>query len=174
MIHYVKVGIFKVNSNGQKIDINTAKISDMLNIQHESLVIPNANIPNSAGYPTVQDYLSLEANSGYQLLHIDQNIIITIIPQVPSFTTSGNISAQTSATGANFVAFGSQLCKKLTISNQTGTTIEVRQNGTGVAFQIPTGNFYIFTGITNANQLSIRRSDSSNTQVTVTARWESF
>ena len=95
------------------------------------------------------------------------------VPVIPSMTTGGNISATTAATGTNWTAFGSQALKQLTISNQTGTTIEFRQGGSGVGFQVPSGGFYTFFGITNANQIDIRRVDTSNVQVTVTARWES-
>jgi hypothetical protein len=84
----------------------------------------------------------------------------------------GNISVQTAATGTNYTAFASQVCKQLTLSNQSGVTIEVRQGAAGVALQIPTGAFYTFFGITNANQLDVRRVDTQNTQVTITARWE--
>lgn len=93
-------------------------------------------------------------------------------PVIPSMTSGGNISAQTAATGTNWTAYSSQSCKQLTLSNQSGTTIEVRQGGTGVGLQIPTGSFYTFFGIANANQLEIRRVDTTNTQVTITARWE--
>lgn len=94
------------------------------------------------------------------------------VPVLPSMASGGNISAQTAATGTNWTAYGSQACKQLTLSNQSGTTIEVRQGGGGVGLQIPTGAFYTFFGITNANQLEVRRVDTSNTQVTITARWE--
>ena len=87
--------------------------------------------------------------------------------------TGGHVSAQTAATGTNWTAFGSQSLKQLTISNQTGVTLEFRQGGSGVGFQIPSGAFYTFFGITNANQIDVRRVDTSNTQVTVQARWES-
>ena len=93
-------------------------------------------------------------------------------PVIPSMTSGGNLAVTTNATGTTFNAFTSQACKQLNISNQTGVTIEVQQGGAGVALQIPTGAFYTFFGITNTNQLGIRRTDVSNTQVTVTARWE--
>lgn len=94
-------------------------------------------------------------------------------PVIPSMTTGGNVSVTTAATGTNWTAFASQACKQLTISNQTGTTIEFRQGATGVGFQVPTGSFYTFFGLSNANAIDARRVDTSNTQVTVTARWES-
>jgi hypothetical protein len=93
-------------------------------------------------------------------------------PVIPSMFNGGNISVQTAATGTNYTAFASQVCKQLTLSNQSGVTIEVRQGAAGVALQIPTGAFYTFFGITNANQLDVRRVDTQNTQVTITARWE--
>lgn len=93
-------------------------------------------------------------------------------PVIPSMTTSGHLSAQTNATGTNWTAFSSQACKQLTVSNQTGVTLEFRQGGAGAGFQVPSEAFYTFFGITNANTLDVRRVDNSNIQVTVTARWE--
>jgi hypothetical protein len=82
--------------------------------------------------------------------------------------TSGVIgSAQTAATGASWTALSSQACFECLILNNTGTTIEIRRGGAGTGLPIPSGNAYTFRGITNANQLSIRRVDTSNTQVTV-------
>lgn len=102
----------------------------------------------------------------------DAQLRATPLSVIPLMTSGGNLSVTTNATGTTFNAFASQACKQLNISNQTGTTIEVQQGGAGVAFQIPSGAFYTFFGITNANQLAIRRTDVSNTTVTVTARWE--
>jgi hypothetical protein len=90
----------------------------------------------------------------------------------PRMNRGGHLSAQTNATGTNWTAYSSQECDQMTLSNQTGTNIEVREGGSGVGFIIPTATFYTFFGITNANQLQIRRADQLNTQVTVTARWE--
>ena len=97
------------------------------------------------------------------------------ISPIPVFLTTafgGNIAATTAATGTNWTTLSTVPLKAITVSNQTGTTIEVRQGGAGTGFQIPTATLFTFKGITNANQLSIRRVDTSNTQVTVSARWE--
>jgi hypothetical protein len=56
--------------------------------------------------------------------------------------------------------------------NDTGTKLEVQQGGAGAAFPILDGQYFPFFGITNANQISVRRADTSTTQVTVKARWE--
>lgn len=91
---------------------------------------------------------------------------------IPQMANGGHISIQTAANGTSWVAFESKACKQLNVSNQTGNTIEVRQDGSGVGLQIPTGAFYTFFGLVNSNQLSIRRLDLGTGQLTVTARWE--
>lgn len=91
----------------------------------------------------------------------------------PVMAASGHLLATTSATGTSYVVFASQACRQLTISNQSGTTLEFQQGGAGAGFLIPTGSFYTFFGITNTNQLGVRRADTNATQVNVTARWES-
>ena len=122
-------------------------------------------------------YVNVKVNpSGALTAEVDGTVSVDNFPAtqnvLPLMASGGNLSVTTAATGTNYTAFGSQACKQLTISNQSGVTIEVRQGGAGVAFQIPTAAFYTFFGITNANQLDVRRVDTSNTQVTVTARWE--
>lgn len=92
---------------------------------------------------------------------------------VPTMASGGHTSVTTAATGTNWTAFASQALKQLTISNQTGVTLEFRQGAAGVGLPIPTSAFYTFFGLTNANQIDVRRVDTSNTQVTVAARWES-
>lgn len=94
------------------------------------------------------------------------------VPTTPAMASGGHLSVTTAATGTNWTAFGSQACSQLTLSNQTDTTLEVRQGATGVGLQIPTGTFYTFFGLSNASSLDVRRVDTSNTQVTATARWE--
>lgn len=84
------------------------------------------------------------------------------------------MSATTSATGATYVAFASQKANKLVISNNTGTPIEFRRGGAGSAFVIPSGQLYEIDGITNADQIEIRRADTTNTQVTVGAEAKQF
>lgn len=86
--------------------------------------------------------------------------------------SSGNGTQQTNPTGATFNTLTSQACKSVTISNQTGTTLDVQQGGAGAAFQLPTGQVVVFRGLTNANNLGIRRSDASSSQVTASYRWE--
>lgn len=90
----------------------------------------------------------------------------------PVLTSGGHISATTAVSGTGYVAFAAQACKQLTILNGTGVDIGVAVGGAGVEVPILAGTYYTFFGITNVNQLSVRRVDTSTTQVTVAARWE--
>lgn len=87
-------------------------------------------------------------------------------------SSAGHLAATTANPGTNWVAFASQACSQLTVSNQTGALLEFRQGGSGVGFQVPPSSFYTFFGIANASQLEVRRADTSNVTVTFTARWE--
>lgn len=78
-VHVARLGVFTTNQNGTRIDKNdpATKISDMLNTKMEMLVIPDASIPNSAGYPSIKTYLELEDADNFELRHIDQSFLIT-------------------------------------------------------------------------------------------------
>lgn len=78
-VHYVRVGLFTVDVNGARIDKSgsSASINTMKSTSMEYLVIPDASVPNSAGYPTMKQYVELEAAGNYVVYHIDQSIIIT-------------------------------------------------------------------------------------------------
>jgi len=113
------------------------------------------------------NFLTRELNSSDGTLST-----VSPLPTFNSVQSAGNISVTTAATGTNWTALANTPLKRLFFSNQTGTTLEVRQDAAGVGIQIPTASFFTFSGINNANQLSVRRVDTSNTQVTATARWE--
>lgn len=98
---------------------------------------------------------------------------VNVFPaQTPQMAQGGNLNVQTSATGANFVTIAPQACRQVTIGNNTGTAIEVQQDGAGVAFPVFSGAYFTFYGITSTSQIGVRRVDVSGTQVTVNARWE--
>lgn len=78
-IHVVRIGVFTVDQNGSRIDKTSPSttINQMKNTSQDVLVIPDASVPNSAGYPTVKAYLIAEDGDGYTLRHMDQSFIIT-------------------------------------------------------------------------------------------------
>lgn len=91
---------------------------------------------------------------------------------VPILNDAGHTQLQSQATGTNYSTFPDIKCHQLTIVNDTGTKLWVRQDGVDPPLPIPDGQSYPFFGIANANELSFKRADSSNTQVTIVARWE--
>lgn len=90
----------------------------------------------------------------------------------PRMSDGGFISVTTSNTGTPYVSFANQICSQLTVSNDSGSLLDVQQNSTGVAFKLIPLTYFTLYGLQNANTISIRRTDTSNTQLTVTARWE--
>lgn len=84
------------------------------------------------------------------------------------------VTLQTAAAGATFAVFGAQPCTDLDIVNSSGTPVEYRRGGAGVAIQIAAGGSRLVRGITDAAQIGVRRVDQSNTQVAVTAEAFTF
>lgn len=94
---------------------------------------------------------------------------ITQAIYAPKYSTVTITNLTTDAVGTNFVAFGSLACEILEVVNDTGTDLEYRRGGAGSTMIITTGQTRQIRGITNANAISFKRKDSSNTQVTVRA-----
>lgn len=94
---------------------------------------------------------------------------ITNAVYAPKYSTVTIFYTTTSTTGTNFVTPSSLACELLTVINDTGTDIEYRRGGAGSSMVILAGQTYQISGITNANQLSFKRKDSSNTQVVIRA-----
>ncbi len=86
-IHIAKVAFLAVNPvTGQPIK-RTGTIAESLKSEHRHVIIPDATIPNSANYPTIDEYLKLEAASDYVVHHLSQTTVITY--------DVGNINAAT-------------------------------------------------------------------------------
>lgn len=87
----------------------------------------------------------------------------------PKYTTVTITNLTTAAVGTNWTAFGSLACEILEVVNDTGTDLEYRRGGAGLTMIITAGQTREIRGIINANTISFKRKDSSNTQVTVRA-----
>lgn len=87
----------------------------------------------------------------------------------PTAHTVTITSVQTDASGTAWADFTSAVCKSLDIVNSTNIDIEYRRNGTGVGMPIPARSSRSVLGITNADEISIRRIDQLTTQVTIHA-----
>lgn len=94
---------------------------------------------------------------------------VPVNSSVPTASTVTILALSTAATGSSYTAFATQACSALDIVNNTGVTVEYRRGASGVAMQIPTGSARMVIGITNADQIQVRRTDSSNTPATLQA-----
>lgn len=102
------------------------------------------------------------------LLTVVQNLLVAA--KMPTYSSVTIVSAATSATaGATATAFGSQACTGLDIVNNSTVDIEYQRGGAGLFMTISAGTSRMVTGITNANQISIRRVDQVATAVTIKA-----
>jgi len=88
---------------------------------------------------------------------------------VPGAASATIMSVTTAAVGTNYTAFSSQTCNCLDIVNTSSVAIEYRRGATGTAMTILSGSSRLVVGITNANQIDVRRVDTSNTQITIPA-----
>jgi hypothetical protein len=88
---------------------------------------------------------------------------------VPGAVSATIMSLTTAATGTNYTAFSSQTCQALDIVNTSSVAIEYRRGGAGNTMTILSGSSRLVVGITNADQISVRRVDTSNTQITIPA-----
>lgn len=132
--------------------------------------VKNSFVDNEDG--TTAQQVAIVAGSGPSGGLTDTQLRANPLDVIPLLESAGHLSLQTNADGTTYTAFSSQACKQLTVSNQSGTTLEFQQGGSGVAFQVPTGSFYTFFGLSNASSLGARRVDTSTTQVTIQGRWE--
>ena len=83
-------------------------------------------------------------------------------------------SVNTAATGTNYTTLTAGACTAVTVVNNSGTDLQLLRNAAGTAFPLLNGTSKTFRGITNANQLSVRRIDTSNTQVAVPFETEAY
>jgi hypothetical protein len=79
----------------------------------------------------------------------------------------------TSATGTTFVPLASEgQATEIHLINDSGTSIEVRLGGEGDTFDVATGVGFTIDGVKALSQVEVRRSDTSNTQVTFSYVYE--
>lgn len=78
--HFATISLVRVAQDGtiyNASDTNKS-LKEALNFTTEHRIIPDASIPNSANYPTIQQYLTLEAASGFQPVQVAQYFVITV------------------------------------------------------------------------------------------------
>jgi len=77
-VHYVNIMLVNIDKDGNIIPPGKqAQIGTVADFSTEHRVAPNPNVPNSAGYPTVENYLIAEDGAGFSVRHMDQYTIVT-------------------------------------------------------------------------------------------------
>jgi hypothetical protein len=154
----LEASVGATNETAPGSDTATSGLNGRLQRIAQRLTSLIAQLPATLGIKTAANSLSVAPAS--------DAVFATSLPVTSSATI---LSLTTAATGTNYTAFSSQACTSLDIVNNTGTTLEYRRNGAGTALQIPDRSARLVIGITNANQVGVRRTDTSNTQVTLQA-----
>lgn len=93
-------------------------------------------------------------------------------------TTIGSsdfFSVTTSTGGTGWETLTGIACDSVNVINDTNYDIEVRKNtGNLVAKTIESSTVYKIEGITNSNQIDVRRVDQSTTQLSMVWEWEKY
>jgi hypothetical protein len=76
-VHVARIGMVHVTPTGAVKTHANMTIGEAARSSSEIRVLPNPSIPNSVGYPTIEDYLTAEDTAGFSLRHLDQTFIIT-------------------------------------------------------------------------------------------------
>lgn len=81
-VHVANLGLVKIKPDGTPYHrgSSTRNISECLNFSEEHRIFPNNSNPNTEGYPTLEDYLNLEAADGYIPQIVNQSMVITYHP----------------------------------------------------------------------------------------------
>lgn len=86
--HVAQIGLVQVAPDGtvfrkgsakinQFLDRNDGTLSPKLSFSTEHRVLEDPAIPTTSGFPTIKEYVEAEALADYQLMHLDQYIIVT-------------------------------------------------------------------------------------------------
>jgi hypothetical protein len=80
-IHVARVGVFSVDAMGNILskDDPSVTIQQHLNTSMDHRVIEDADIPNSANNPSVEDYIAAEALDFYIVSFLNQSMIVSYL-----------------------------------------------------------------------------------------------
>jgi len=75
--HVVGIGLFSVARDGTVMPGKEGTIAQVATSNLERRIVPTKGVDSSMNYPTIVEYLDLEEDAGFDLVHIDQYTIIT-------------------------------------------------------------------------------------------------
>lgn len=78
-IHYADLGLRRVAPDGSTYSISDTKkpIKNALHFTTEHRIFPDPGNPSANNYPSIREYLALEAAAGFQVVQIGQTFIVT-------------------------------------------------------------------------------------------------
>jgi hypothetical protein len=79
-VHFADIGLVKRTPDGRFYTNDQAPgitYKDAMHFTQDWRVLPNTNLPNTIGYPTIAEYLSLEATYLFKPVQVTQTFIIT-------------------------------------------------------------------------------------------------
>lgn len=85
MANIARIGLFLVNSVGRVIpNKENATIKEVLNSSHQHRIIPDSDLPNTDGYPTIKTYLEREAADNRIIKNIGSLSLSAIVTDIPA------------------------------------------------------------------------------------------
>lgn len=100
-------------------------------------------------------------------------VMMGLLMQIQQAQSQSNFSqasigvVTTSSTGSNWVTLPAGACRLLDLVNPSNVAIEYRRNGAGESMVILPASSRAIVGITNSNQIDVRRLDQNNSPVTL-------
>lgn len=77
-VHVATIRLVNVDATGQVIEKSRSTIQQVIaSSSQEHRIIPDTDIPSTAGWPTIKAYLELEDVAGFTLRHLDQTYVVT-------------------------------------------------------------------------------------------------
>jgi hypothetical protein len=75
--HYAELALLKVSTDTGQVVKKDATIQENLRFDMAFRVLPDPANPNTANYPDIRTYLTLEAAAGFAPVQVSQTFIIT-------------------------------------------------------------------------------------------------
>jgi hypothetical protein len=155
------------------VDIDTI-IARLTSIRDGALTQPQvtAAINGATNLGTILTQLTSAASSATAInakLPALESGRVPISDPVTSYSLGETLTA---TNGTNWTALASGAARNITVRNRTGTNIDIRKVGETTVLTMATGDDLPLPVLANSSEWEIRRTDTSNTQVTVRfLRW---
>lgn len=76
-IHVARTAFLKISGDGTVLKDKSGTIKDNLTGSHEHRVLEDSTNTNTTNHPTIDNYLTAEAEDDFVLYYLDQNMVVT-------------------------------------------------------------------------------------------------